>query len=167
MTPTAIPAFCPSPGEQEIFMGFCILQLDGSLGAVIIYYAITPLQCKELAKTMRRFLEVSYIGKSMVILSPELSIRWVAGGVNENPWPDQLMPFKTSSPGQIRQTTIPSFRGLGFSAIAVSGIDHADSDLFSSLFYVTTRRVLERLCIIVYETAKLGIIESLLGKKQH
>lgn len=50
--------------------------------------------------------------------------------------------------------------------IVVTDIEHVDGDMFSSLFYVATTRALDRLCIIVHETAKADIIQSLLGGKQ-
>jgi superfamily I DNA/RNA helicase len=84
----------------------------------------------------------------------------------ENPGFGQLASFEAASAGQIRYTTIQSFKGLDSPAIVVTDIEHIDSEMSSSLFYVATTRALERLCIIVHETAKPGIIQSLLGSKQ-
>ena len=61
---------------------------------------------------------------------------------------------KQAAPGQMRFTTIQSFKGLDSPAIVVTDIEHLAGEHFSSLFYVATTRALERLCIIVHETAK-------------
>jgi hypothetical protein len=81
-------------------------------------------------------------------------------------WSGQLAPFEQAASGQIRFTTIQSFKGLDSPAIVVTDIEHLAGDLFSSLFYVATTRALERLCIIVHETAKPDIIGALIGPAQ-
>ena len=65
----------------------------------------------------------------------------------------------------MRYTTIQSFKGLDSPAIVVTDIEHLAGEHFSSLFYVATTRALERLCIIVHETAKADIIKALLGTR--
>lgn len=143
-----------------------ILRPDDQIEPTISYYATPSQQRRELAKTLERLFKESYSGDDIVVLSPKAGSRCVAGGVTEKPWCDQLALFETAATGQIRYTTIQSFKGLDSPAIVVTDIEHVDSDMFSSLFYVATTRALERLCIIVHETAKPGIIQSLLGGKQ-
>jgi ATP:corrinoid adenosyltransferase len=143
-----------------------ILRPDDHIEPVISYYATPSQQRKELAKTLERLFKGSYGGDDIVVLSPKASPRCAAAGIAEKPWSDQLAPFEAAATGQIRYTTIQSFKGLDSPAIVVTDIEHVDGDMFSSLFYVATTRALERLCIIVHETAKPGIIQSLLGSKQ-
>jgi hypothetical protein len=66
----------------------------------------------------------------------------------------------------MRYTTIQSFKGLDSPAIVVTDIEHLASEHFSSLFYVATTRALERLHILVHETAKADIMNALVPPKQ-
>jgi hypothetical protein len=140
-----------------------ILRPDDNIEPAIYYYATPSQQRKELTKTLERLFKDSYSGDDIIVLSPKAGQRCAAAGVTEKPWCDQLVPFETAAPGKIRYTTIQSFKGLDAPAIVVTDVEHLDGDTFSSLFYVATTRALERLSIIVHETVKPGIIQSLLG----
>jgi ATP:corrinoid adenosyltransferase len=143
-----------------------ILRPDDHIEPIISYFATPSQQRKELGQTLERLFKESYSGDDIVVLSPKAGTRCAAASITDKPWSKQLAAFETASTGQIRYTTIQSFKGLDSPAIVVTDIEHVDSDMFSSLFYVATTRALERLCIIVHETAKAGIIQSLLGVKQ-
>jgi ATP:corrinoid adenosyltransferase len=140
-----------------------ILRPDDNIEPAISYYATPSQQRKELSKTLERFFKDSYSGDDIIVLSAKAGQRCAAAGVTEKPWCDQLAPFETAAPGKIRYTTIQSFKGLDAPAIIVTDVEYLDGDTFSSLFYVATTRALERLSIIVHETVKPGIIQSLLG----
>lgn len=143
-----------------------ILRPDDHIEPVISYYATPSQQRKELCKTLERLFKESYSGDDIVVLSPKAGTRCAAASVTDKPWSDQLAAFEAALTGQIRYTTIQSFKGLDSPTIVVTDIEHVDGDMFSSLFYVATTRALDRLCIIVHETAKADIIQSLLGGKQ-
>ena len=143
-----------------------ILRPDDHIEPTISYYATPSQQRKELCKTLKRLFKESYSGDDIVVLSPKAGTRCLASRVTDKPWSDQLVAFEAASTGQIRYTTIQSFKGLDSPVIVVTDIEHITGDIFSSLFYVATTRALERLCIIVHETAKPDIIKSLLDKKQ-
>lgn len=140
-----------------------VLRPDDRVEPVIIYYATPSQQRKELVSTLERLHRESFAGDDIVILSPKAGSRCAAAGITEKPWPDQLAPFEQATAGQIRYTTIQSFKGLDSPAIVVTDIEHLAGELFSSLFYVATTRALERLSIIVHETAKADIINALVG----
>lgn len=143
-----------------------ILRPDDRIEPVISYYATPSQQRKELVSTLERLHRESFAGDDIVLLSPKAGARCAASGVTEKPWCGQIASFEDAVPGQIRFTTIQSFKGLDSPAIVVTDIEHLAGDLFSSLFYVATTRALERLCIIVHETAKPDIIEAMLGQGQ-
>ncbi len=143
-----------------------ILRPDDQIEPTISYYATPSQQRKELCKTLERLFKESYSGDDIVVLSPKAGARCAAAGVSDKPWFEQFSPFEAAATGQIRYTTIQSFKGLDSPAIVVTDIEHVDGDMFSSLFYVASTRALERLCIIVHETAKPGIIQSLLSGHQ-
>lgn len=143
-----------------------ILRPDDHAEPVISYYATPSQQRKQIGNALERLFKESYSGDDIIVLSPKAAARCAAANIAEKPWSDQLAPYETASPGQIRYTTIQSFKGLDSPAIVVTDIEHVDGDIFSSLFYVATTRALDRLSIIVHETAKSGIIQSLLGSNQ-
>ena len=143
-----------------------ILRPDDNIEPIISYYATPSQQRRELAKTLERLFKESYSGDDIVVLSPKAGSRCAAAGVNEKPWSEQLASFESASTGDIRWTTIQSFKGLDSPAVVVTDIEHVDGDMFSSLFYVATTRALERLYVIVHETAKPAIIQSLFSGKK-
>jgi len=144
-----------------------ILRPDDQIEPTLSYYATPSQQRKELCKILERLFKESYSRDDIVVLSPKAGSRCAVAGLTEKPWSDQLAPFEAAVRGQIRYTTIQSFKGLDAPAIVVTDIEHFDSEMFSSLFYVATTRALERLFIIIHETAKPAIVRSLVGSTQH
>ncbi|MEK6259921.1 MAG: AAA family ATPase [Planctomycetota bacterium] len=140
-----------------------VLRPDDRVEPLISYYATPSQQRNELTSVLERLQRESFANEDIVVLSPKSGSRSAAGSLNEKPWSERLTPIDESQPGRVPFTTIQSFKGLESPAIVVTDIEHLDSELFSSLFYVATTRALERLCIIVHETAKPDIITALLG----
>ena len=143
-----------------------VLRPDDRVEPVITYYATPSQQRKELVNTLERLCKDSFSGDDIVILSPKAGPRCAAACVTEKPWSDLIAPFEQAAPGQMRYTTIQSFKGLDSPAIVVTDVEHLTGEHFSSLFYVATTRALERLCILVHETAKADIITALVGPNQ-
>lgn len=143
-----------------------ILRPDDHIEPIIRYYATPSQQRKELGKALERLFRESYSGDDIVVLSPKAGMRCAAARITDKLWSDQVVDFETASAGQIRFTTIQSFKGLDSPAIIVTDIEHVDGG-FSSLFYVAATRALERLCIIAHETVKPSIIQSLLDSKHN
>lgn len=144
-----------------------VLRPDDRVEPVIAYYATPSQQRKQLVSILERLQRDSFSGEDIVILSPKAGSRCAAASIADKPWADQLAPYEEAAPRQIRFTTIQGFKGLDSPAIVVTDIEHLAGELFSSLLYVATTRALERLCIVVHETAKPDIIQSLLGPVQN
>jgi hypothetical protein len=140
-----------------------VLRPDDRIEPVISYYATPSQQRKELVAILERLHKDSYSGDDIVILSPKAGSRCTAAGITDESWSRQIAPFDQATPGQMRYTTIQSFKGLDSPAIVVTDIEQLAGDHFSSLFYVATTRALERLYIIAHETAKADIIRALVG----
>jgi hypothetical protein len=143
-----------------------ILRPDDRVEPVIIYYAAPSQQRKHLATLLEGLHRDSFSNEDIVILSPKAGARCVAASITDKSWTGRLAPYEQAAPDQIRYTTIQRFKGLDSPAIIVTDIEHFAGELFSSLFYVATTRALERLCIIVHETARPDIIEALLRSDQ-
>ncbi|MBL8819721.1 MAG: NERD domain-containing protein [Planctomyces sp.] len=143
-----------------------ILRPDDQIEPTLTYYATPSQQRKELGKILERLFKESYSSDDIVVLSPKAGSRCAVAGLTDKPWCDQLAPFEAAVRGQIPYTTIQSFKGLDAPAVVVTDIEHFDGEMFSSLFYVATTRALERLCIIIHETAKPAIVHSLIGNTQ-
>jgi hypothetical protein len=144
-----------------------VLRPDDRIEPVIGYYATPSQQRKELVNILERLHRDSFSGDDIVILSPMAGPRSAAAGITDNAWSGQLAPFEQAAPGQMRYTTIQSFKGLDSPAIVVTDIERLASEHFSSLFYVATTRALERLYILVHETAKADIINAMVPPKQN
>ena len=143
-----------------------VLRPDDRIEPVITYYAAPSQQRKQLVSILEQLYRDSFAGEDIVILSPKAGSRCAAASIAEKSWADRIAPYEQATPGQIRFTTIQSFKGLDSPAIVVTDIERLAGELFSSLFYVATTRALERLCIAVHETAKSDIIHALLGPDQ-
>ena len=143
-----------------------VLRPDDRIEPVISYYATPSQQRKELVSILERLHKDSFSGDDIVIISPKAGPRCAAAGITDKVWSAQVAPFEQAASGQMRYTTIQSFKGLDSPAIVVTDIEHLAGDHFSSLFYVATTRALERLYIIVHETAKADIIRALVGTRQ-
>jgi hypothetical protein len=139
-----------------------VLRPDDQVEPVITYYATPSQQRKALTSMLERLHKESFNSDDIVILSPKAKLRCISASLTEKPWSETLAPMGEALQGRIPYTTIQSFKGLESPAIVVTDIEHLDGELFSSLFYVATTRPLERIYIIVHETAKAGIIAALL-----
>ena len=144
-----------------------ILRSDDRVEPIIRYYATPSQQRKEIVKALECLYKESYCGDDIVILSPKANQRCAAASTIEwsGPWAARLAPFDNASMGQVRYTTIQSFKGLESTAVIVTDIESMTKDNFSSLFYVATTRALERLYIIAHETVKPDVVQILLGEK--
>ncbi len=142
-----------------------VLRPDDKVEPVIVYYATPSQQRKQLVSILERLHHDSFSGEDIMILSPKAESRCAAASIADKPWAERLAPYEEAAPDQIRFSTIQSFKGLESPAIVVTDIEHLAGELFSSLFYVATTRALERLCIVVHETAKPDIIHSLLSAR--
>lgn len=140
-----------------------VLRPDDRVEPTIIYYAAPSQQRKQLVTLLERLHRESFSSEDIVILSPKAGSYSAAASIADKSWADQLVPYEQAEPAQIRYTTIQSFKGLDSPAIIVTDIGQLAGEIFSSLFYVATTRALERLCIMVHETAKPDIIKALVG----
>lgn len=144
-----------------------ILRPDDRIDPLISYFATPSQQRKELARILERLEKESYSNDDIVILSPKAGSKCASASLTVKPWCDRLAPIEANIMGCIPFTTIQSYKGLESPVIIVTDIEHLDSDIFSSLFYVATTRALERLCILVHETAKQDIITALVGNSSN
>jgi hypothetical protein len=140
-----------------------VLRSDDHIEPAISYYATPSQQRKELVRILELLSKEAYEADEIVVLSPKAGLRSAAGSIKDSPWEKRLSPICDATHGQTPFTTIQSFKGLEALAIVVTDIEHIEGDLFSSLFYVSTTRALERLYILVHETAKSDIVSSLLS----
>lgn len=138
-----------------------ILRPDDLIEPSINYYTNPSQQRNEIINTLERMYNESFSGDDIVILSPKAGSRCSAAGISEKPWSNRIASFEYAKAGQIKYTTIYSFKGLESPVVVVTDIEHLEGDLFSSLFYVATTRALEKLFIFVHETAKTDIIAAL------
>ena len=143
-----------------------VLRPDDRVEPLITYYATPSQQRKQLVSILERLQRDSFSDEDIVVLSPKSGSHCAATSIADSSWANRFAPYEVATSNQIRFTTIQSFKGLDSPVIVVTDIQHLTGDLFSSLFYVATTRALERLCIIVHETVKPEIIQSLLGPVQ-
>ncbi len=141
-----------------------VLRPDNGLEPHVSYYAKPSQQGRALVAILERLYAESLSPSDIAVLSPKAAPLCAAARITDARWRERLAPYERSSGSQTGYTTIHSFKGLEASAIVVTDIEHLDSAHFSSLFYVATTRALNRLCILIHETAKKDIVKALTGK---
>ncbi|MFG1495174.1 NERD domain-containing protein [Saccharospirillum sp. HFRX-1] len=146
-----------SPGYSRI------LRPDDRVEPTIMYYSTRSQQQKQLVNILDQLDRDNYPRRDIVILSPKVGIRSASASITDKRWANNIAPYDGAVSDSIRYTTIHSFKGLDAPVIVITDIEKLEGDIFSSLFYVATTRALERLYIMVHETAKPHIIQSLLN----
>jgi hypothetical protein len=144
-----------------------VLRPDDRVEPVISYYATPSQQRKKLVSLLERLHKESFSGEDIVLLSPKAGPRCAAAAIAEQPWCERIAPYEVASGDQVRYTTIQSYKGLDSPVVVVTDVEHLSGEHFSSLFYVAATRSLEKLCILVHETAKSDIIRALVGPQSN
>lgn len=142
------------------------LRPDDGVEPDIRYYDSEQDQQRLLVDILARLRQEEFKGSEIMVLSPKASGS-CAEGITTPPWNDRLRPISVAKGGQIRYTTIHSYKGLEAPAVVVIDINQFGDDLSNALFYIAMTRALNRLVILASKHIKPGLLEALLDIKSH
>jgi len=137
-----------------------VLRSDDEIEPEIIFYSSQEDQQLILVETLGRLYDEGFHGSDIAILSMK-GAGSCAGHLNEEPWRSRLHPMDLTQRMGIGFCSIHSFKGLEAPAIVVTDIDRVAGLYEQSLFYIAITRALQRLIIIMQDTAKVEIANAI------
>ena len=140
-----------------------ILRPDDGLEPVINYYSNDLEQKSLLLNSVEILSNEGFSNQDIVILSPRADAACSASKVHAHPLSERFRPFDGSRGGFIRYCSIHAFKGMESPAVIVTDIERLDASRSTALFYVAVTRVLQRLIVLVHQSAKTDISRTLLS----
>lgn len=141
---------------------FRIRRPDNEVEPEIVPYKSEEQQKEKLIHILATLSRAGYKGSEITILSPKNDVDSVASRINSAPLPLTAMRYKRDD-NEVAYCTIQSYKGLESSIIIVTDVENMERDKSASLFYIAITRSVERLFILVSETARkeiLGILTT-------
>ena len=139
-----------------------ILRPDDGLEPDINYYADELKQNSLLLDSVEILGTEGFPNKDIVVLSPRADALCAASKAYAHLLSGPFRPVEGPQGGYIRYCSIHAFKGLESPAVIVTDINRLDASSSTALFYVAVTRALQRLIILVNESAKADIRRTLL-----
>ena len=139
-----------------------ILRPDDGLEPEINYYADDLKQNSFLLDSIEILGNEGFSNKDIVVLSPRADATCAASKAYAHPLSGPFRPVEGPQGGYIRYCSIHAFKGLESPAVIVTDIDRLNASSSTALFYVAVTRALQRLIILIHESAKSDILRTLL-----
>ena len=140
---------------------------DNNIEPKLIPFKKNNDQLTELKKVLDKLLKENFQPNEIVILSSRNDSDCVAALLQTDPeYQSVISSLKNKNKNRIKFGTIHSFKGLESPIIVLSDIEQVNSQAASSLFYVGITRALDRLYILVNESARKEILEILLESQR-
>lgn len=139
-----------------------IRRQDNNIEPKIEPYKNDECQRSTLEKILRKLQKENVSLDEIVILSSRKDENCIASKISEE-WKSKITNFKQIGVSKkIKYGTIHSFKGLEAPVIILTDIEQVDTPSAASLFYVGITRALDRLYILVNESARKEMINLLM-----
>lgn len=142
-----------------------VLRPDDGGEPKLLYYRNAGEQQALLVRQLEGLEKSGFTGSDVAVLSTRAGNASAASQMNVSPWKERLRPLVAATSGQIGYSSIHAFKGLEAGAIIVTDVENISGATATALFYIAVTRALHRLTILVHESAKHDIIQSLLKPK--
>jgi hypothetical protein len=139
-----------------------VLRPDNGIEPDVLYYRDAHHQRDLLQSQLDKFLSEGLRPSEVVVLSCRADQQSVANSLPATPC--QLRPFPDRTGQQVGYCSIHAFKGLEARAIILTDIDELAPSGTADLFYVGVTRAIERLTLLVNQTARPSIINALLHR---
>ena len=140
-----------------------VLRPDDGVDPELHYYSGEANQRMLLVQALEKLYREGFAGNDIVVLSSKADISCIAASVSISPWKERLRPLDNAGKGYIEYCTIHAFKGMEKPAVIVTDIQKVATPLAESLFYVAVTRALNKLEVLVEESAKEEVISALLN----
>lgn len=138
-----------------------ILRPDNGVEPKIRYYNDSEEQQRLLTETLDRLSKEGFTSGDIVVLSTRSDVA-CATQVNTHPWKGRLRPYGTATKGHTRYCSVHAFKGLEAPAVVVTDVDRISDPVSMAIFYVAITRAVDRLVLLVHESAREEIIQALI-----
>lgn len=138
-----------------------ILRPDNGVEPRIRYYKDSEAQQALLIETLDGLYKDGFASNDIVILSTRSEAACAASQINSQPWKSRLRPFATVAKGHARYCSVHAFKGMEAPAVVVTDVDRISDPASMAIFYIAITRAVDRLVLIVHESAKNEIIKAL------
>lgn len=139
-----------------------ILRPDDGVEPELRFYPPERTRAEALTRALDELRAEGYRGRDVAVVSPRASGS-SAESVTEQPWCDRLRPFGDSSGGNTVYGTIHAFKGLEAPAVVVTDLDEVTGPAAQALFYIAVTRPTERLVLVLPDSARTPMAQSLTG----
>jgi len=139
------------------------LRPDDGVHPELRYYSCEANQRILLVQAFEKLYREGFTGGDIVVLSSKADASCIAASISISPWRERLRPVGNVGKGHIEHCTIHAFKGMEKPAVIVTDIQRVATPLAESLFYVAVTRALNKLEVLVEESAKDEIISALLN----
>ncbi len=130
---------------------------DTGIDPTVQTYSNQKTQLNLLANLLGRLTKEGYRPEDIAILSPYGDEQCAAAGLAE-PWAEQVAPLRSLvGAGKVAYCTIHAFKGLDAPAVIVTDLDAVGTQAAADLLYIALTRSLDRLCLLVSETAAVQL----------
>lgn len=140
-----------------------VLRPDDGVDPELRYYSCEANQRILLVQAFEKLYREGFTGGDIVVLSSKADASCIAASISISPWKERLRSVDNAGEGHIEYCTIHAFKGMEKPAVIVTDIQRVATPLAESLFYVAVTRALNKLEVLVEESAKEEIISALLN----
>ena len=140
-----------------------ILRPDDDVRPVLRYYSDEADQRALAAETLGELYGEGFKGDDVVVLSTRADSASCAASISEAPWGGRLRPAWRAEGGRIPYCSIRRFKGMEAPAVLVTDVEKFGGPESTALFYVAVTRALQRLIILVHESAKESVRDRIVG----
>ena len=140
-----------------------VLRPDDGVDPELHYYSCEANQRALFVQALEKLYREGFSGTDIAVLSSKADVSCIAATVSISPWKERLRPLDNAGKGYIPYCTIHSFKGMEKPAVIVTDIERVATPVAESLFYVAVTRALNKLEVLVEESAKEEIISALLN----
>jgi hypothetical protein len=140
-----------------------VLRPDDGVDPELHYYSSDANQRMLLIQAFEKLYREGFTGGDIIVLSSKADASCIAASISISPWRERLRPVDNAGEGHIEYCTIHAFKGMEKPSVIVTDIQRVATPLAESLFYVAVTRALNKLEVLVEQSAKEEIISALLN----
>ncbi len=158
-TPRVSALVAPFGGITPDYTG--VRRVDDGVDPEWRYYSDETNECALLESALDGLMREGYRRQEIVVLSPLADVRCTAArlaGTRRD-----LAPYQLGLSGKIRYCSIHAFKGLEARAVAVTDMDCLSRPEHRALLYIAITRTTGRLVLIVANSERATVIQTMLA----
>jgi DNA polymerase III delta prime subunit len=139
-----------------------VLRPDNGVEPEVKYYSSLDAQVSLLASSLDSLLAERFGPDDIVVLSPR-SGNACSDALTNGKWKGRLCSAESAAAGQIKTSTVHSFKGLESAAVVLTDVESIKGPRAQALFYTAITRAQDRLIVLVDSSVRPDLISVLTG----